>query len=846
MRACDPRYCRLQFRLIERISANRYPIPRPHLVAHFHAYGFADVGSVPDPIIANVSGNRQFASATRNHIGERLYRHVYGEHQYVRYDRRPRGDGPLYHHAASYGRVPVHVYRFGRTKRCAEYLDHDNNRRGLVTMNAQRQSQVTKIRIAVCTLTLSALTACGGGHASTLPAVLSQNRGIGSSPAQAVAFRVTIPHTITSSSHGRQVRYVSAATKSITISEQLATGGVAVSTTSNCSTSVCTGTLLAPLGMGTFTIGLFDGSNGAGNLLSKGAKTQTIVPNVNNIVAVTFDPVVASLAVNVQPTALEIGAPSVSFVQVIAKDAAGNTIVGPGSFPTPITLASSDASGAITLKANTITDIGQTVEVAYNGATIANPTFTATLPGLLTSAPASLALVANLKSLNGDFTGDIPDSAAQLDGIPFDDQANATESILRSARSRGRHTADFGQPGGTLNLPTKVDLSPLMSPVLNQGQQGSCGAFSLAYAILSYQQKLVRGWSYFLADGVTPDPTHLFSSAFLYNSVNGGGDNGSTLTGNLAFEATSGNASLADMPYNPADFLTQPSAGARQNALGFRITQYARIDPKNVAAVKAQLAAGNAVYWAMLVDNNFQALTGMQVWKGPLQPGAGGHAMALAGYDDTLNAFIIRNSWGTDWGNNGYGYIDYAAFSQYAMDAFVLKVADLTNPNVPNPLPTPQIAATGWDPNNNGPAGIGFQMSGTLNVSPINASNVQVNVAVYYTNADGSLGGRVPATSSQYSDGAGHAATGTGITPVPATGLQSTWSASMPYSALGVQPGQSIGMYADYGLLLDAVEYPLAGSGYSFTVTNNGGVLSAQSAQRASLGKRAGANNPVR
>ena len=303
-------------------------------------------------------------------------------------------------------------------------------------MNAQRQSLATSTRIAMSALALSALCACGGGHASTLPAIGSQNRNVGTTPAQSVAFRVAIPHTITSSSHGRQVRYVSAATKSITIGEQPATGGTAVSTTSNCSTSVCTGTLFAPLGMGTFTIGLYDGLNGAGNLLSKGAKTQTIVPFVNTIVAVTFDPVVASLVVNVEPTALELGAPSVTFVQVIAKDAVGNTIVGPGSLTSPISITSSDASGAIALKANKITDIGQSIEVDYNGATIVNPTFTATVPGLSSSTPASLALVANLKSLNGDFTGDIPDSASELDGIPFDDQASPRIDLTLRAIAR--------------------------------------------------------------------------------------------------------------------------------------------------------------------------------------------------------------------------------------------------------------------------------------------------------------------------------------------------------------------------------------------------------------------------
>ena len=37
----------------------------------------------------------------------------------------------------------------------------------------------------------------------------------------------------------------------------------------------------------------------------------------------------------------------------------------------------------------------------------------------------------------------------------------------------------------------------------------------------------------------------------------------------------------------------------------------------------------------------------------------GGHAIAAVGYDDDKEYFIVRNSWGTEWGDNGYCYIPY-------------------------------------------------------------------------------------------------------------------------------------------------------------------------------------------
>ena len=60
----------------------------------------------------------------------------------------------------------------------------------------------------------------------------------------------------------------------------------------------------------------------------------------------------------------------------------------------------------------------------------------------------------------------------------------------------------------------------------------------------------------------------------------------------------------------------------------------------------------------------------------------------------------------------------------------------------------------------------------------------------------------------------------------------------MPYSALGVQPGQSSAFFVDTGLLLDGSSYPLSAGGYTVTVTNTGTGYTAQSSARKADSRR--------
>lgn len=47
-----------------------------------------------------------------------------------------------------------------------------------------------------------------------------------------------------------------------------------------------------------------------------------------------------------------------------------------------------------------------------------------------------------------------------------------------------------------------------------------------------------------------------------------------------------------------------------------------------------------------------------------------GHAVAIVGYDE--NGFLIKNSWGTDWGNKGYGWVSFDYHRIFASEALVL------------------------------------------------------------------------------------------------------------------------------------------------------------------------------
>ena len=225
-------------------------------------------------------------------------------------------------------------------------------------------------------------------------------------------------------------------------------------------------------------------------------------------------------------------------------------------------------------------------------------------------------------------------------------------------------------PFGGDELPGYFDMSDKMPPAGNQGIQQSCVAWAIAYALKSYQENLELGQQY------------LFSPSYIYNQINNGLNAPTYLTDALNILSEQGVCQINEMPYNENDWKTRPSQLARDNAKKFRIDFWRQVNVQDIKEVKAQLAAGYPVIIGADVTKEFIndgfAKKANFVWSAD-GTSAGGHCMLLVGYNDNKRAFKVMNSWGTDWGDNGFAWIDYTFFPKAVKYGFVAKDAYTTN-----------------------------------------------------------------------------------------------------------------------------------------------------------------------
>lgn len=218
-------------------------------------------------------------------------------------------------------------------------------------------------------------------------------------------------------------------------------------------------------------------------------------------------------------------------------------------------------------------------------------------------------------------------------------------------------------------LPKSVDLRPKCSPVENQDQLGSCTSFALAGALefLEEQSLNTRVAS---PQILMPDQYGTFSHLFIYyneRDVEGDvdQDGGGQLRDGIKTIASLGACAENLWPYNEAMVYTKPPVVAYSDALNHKITSYMRLD--SLIDMKQCLAAGFPFVFGFTVYSAFEgpevASTGlvpMPKWDDECM---GGHAVLAVGYDDTEEVVIVRNSWGADWGLQGYFKLPYAYIS---------------------------------------------------------------------------------------------------------------------------------------------------------------------------------------
>jgi len=297
------------------------------------------------------------------------------------------------------------------------------------------------------------------------------------------------------------------------------------------------------------------------------------------------------------------------------------------------------------------------------------------LAAVLAAMALSLASIKVAAQTPGqaDVQFDPPDTVYRGGALPEDPAVERRRAIVP------RHRAF---------LPVSVDLTSRMPPVGNQGEAPSCTAWATAYAARSYYVNTQEDRDTRQAVNV-PSPNYVF-----YLSRKAACDQGSRIS--LAVEVLKkGALSLADYPYS--DKCQEPAApDVQARASDFKVRGLTRVDINYPDDIKGQLAKLNPVVISFKLSTAWMKLRGKQVFTERVIPpddkNQGGHAMAIVGYDDRLQAFRVMNSWGTQWGDRGFGWMSYDVLPDRINDgAWVLDVAGpAPGPtSAPTPTPTP-------------------------------------------------------------------------------------------------------------------------------------------------------------
>ncbi len=219
---------------------------------------------------------------------------------------------------------------------------------------------------------------------------------------------------------------------------------------------------------------------------------------------------------------------------------------------------------------------------------------------------------------------------------------------------------------GNTNLPSAYDLTDKFPPVGDQNPYGTCIAWAVGYAGKTALNAISNDWS--PAD--LANPANQTSALDLFLAIpqadKGTDCNGSYFEPAMKVLSERGVASKQIAPYiNLGNCSQAPDASWTQSASNNKISNFRKLD-HDVMTIKTSIADNIPVVFGARLGDNFMTWRSEDVLTGHTGFNNVGihafHAMAIVGYDDNKGpsgAFKVINSWGTNWGADGYIWVDY-------------------------------------------------------------------------------------------------------------------------------------------------------------------------------------------
>lgn len=232
------------------------------------------------------------------------------------------------------------------------------------------------------------------------------------------------------------------------------------------------------------------------------------------------------------------------------------------------------------------------------------------------------------------------------------------------------------------------ELKPIQSVYLSdkyklplpydQGQLGSCTANGIGFLV---HYDLLNKFS---QNKTAPFmPSRLF--IYYYERLSEGTvdqDAGAVIRDGIKVVNRMGVCSEDLWPYDIEQFAVEPDAKCVQSALNCEALKYKAVDNTNKQLMVNCLLQGFPIVFGMSVYESFMghkvAATGIVPMPKATERLVGGHCMAIVGYSLQYDAFIVRNSWGTGWGQKGYCRIPaaYLCNDNYASDFWMVTLVE--------------------------------------------------------------------------------------------------------------------------------------------------------------------------
>ena len=216
-----------------------------------------------------------------------------------------------------------------------------------------------------------------------------------------------------------------------------------------------------------------------------------------------------------------------------------------------------------------------------------------------------------------------------------------------------------------------IDMRNKCPEIYDQGHLGSCTANAIAGA---YEFNMIK-----------ENETKIFvpSRLFIYynerkmeGSVDT--DSGAEIRDGIKSVNRQGIVPEQDWPYDISQFTVEPPQKLYKEAQNHKAVKYERVH-QDINHIKQVVHDGEPVVFGFAVYESFQseetATTGKMVMPKKDEELLGGHAVMVVGYDDKEEVMIVRNSWGTEWGDKGYFYMpyDYIKNPDLCSDFWIIK-----------------------------------------------------------------------------------------------------------------------------------------------------------------------------